>query len=339
MILRIDEPVTLSMESLELEYSMEQLHFEVMKEMVIANHRQYMNFDNNAIVTESVTSVFEKMAKYFKELIKKIKEFFAKVMMYINAYLQELDKFCTTYKDQLLKLTPKFTFLGYKFTIDDNLPVMDEFQKIVTDYNVCLMDAKKLSVDEIKKQQLDYLKADNVNALRGKVLGKSSGVQEDDFNAEVLKTFRGGSIDTVEIEVDSTYISNIVSTAKNLVDQKKKCERDKVTLITLLNKTEAFFDKKVEVVYKDFSSTEISVSRISTSDNKLSVEDPEKIAYDETTTKALNTLVKFKYEQVKTISGMINTVMVERLNAYKANIKQNSQILRQALMHKSEGGN
>lgn len=338
MILRIDEPMTLTMESLEMNYSMEKLHFQVLKEMLIANHRQHMNYDNIDIAMEASVTVFNKMANYFKELIKKIKEFFSKVMMYVNAHLQDLDKFCNKYKDQLTKLNPKFSFNGYKFTIDDNLPVMDEFQKIVNDYNTCIMDVKSLSVEEIKKEQLEFLKSDNINALRGKVLGKNNPIQEDDFNEEVLKAFRGGSIDTEEIEINSSYISDIVSSSKSLVDHKNKCERDKAVLLTLLNKTEAFFDKKVEVIYKDLSTKQIQANRISIDDNKFSSE-AEKLNYSDESTKVLNALVKFKYEQVRTISGMINTVMVERLNAYKANIKQNGQILRQALMHKSEGGN
>lgn len=339
MVLKINEPMTLSMESLDMNYSMEKLHFEVMKEMVIANHRQYMNFGNTDIAIESSVSVFNKMGTYFKELIKKIKEFFSKVMMYVNAHLQDLDKFCKQYKDQLTKLNPKFTFDGYNFTIDDKLPVMDEFEKIVNDYNSCIMDVKSLSADEIKQQQVEFLKGENINALRGKVLGKNTPIQEDDFNEEVLKVFRGGSMDTQDIEVNSSYINNLVSSSKTLMEHKNKCEKDKALLLNLLNKTEAFFDKKVEVVYKDFSTKEIELNKISTNDKKFSTTDADNLKYDESSTKVLNALVKFKYEQVKVISGLINTVMVERLNAYKANIKQNGQILRQALMHKSEGGN
>lgn len=339
MILRIQEPLVESIDSLDMEYSMEELHFEVMKEMVIANHRQYMNYDNQAIVTEAVSSIFDKMANYFKELIKKIKEFFAKVMMYINAYLQDLDKFCNQYKDQLNKLNPKFTFMGYKYTIDDNLPVMDEFNKIVSDFNSCLMDVKSLTEEEIKKQHIDFLKTENLNSLRGKVLGKGTPIQEDDFTVEVIKTFKGGRTDSEEIEIDSSYIGTIVSTSKSLVDHKNKCEKDKVALITLLNKTQAFFEKKVDVVYKDLNNKEFRVNTISTNDNKFSLGDTQNINHTDAVSKALNNLVKFKYDQVKNISTMINTVMVERLNSYKANIKQNSQILRQALFNKSEGGN
>lgn len=334
MILKIEDPTLFTMETSSMELSLMETQFEVIKEMVIGDYQTRLNYDVDSIAMESTVSVFQRMGEFFKKMIEKIKEFFSTIMLHINSYLQELDRFCATYKDQLNKLDPEFTFMGYKYTIEDKVPDMSLFEKVVNDYNSSLSDVKSLKKDDIVKEHSQFLTTNNLNALRSQILGSNKLIVEEDFRDEIIKSFRNDSEDAVELEINQSFIRDIVSTSKQLVGDKNKCIRDKDKLITLLNKTENFFSRKIELVYRDVKYTEIKMNRVSIDDNKFSLSDEMRM--DENQKDVLNALIKYKYDQARLLSTMINTVMLEKVNAYKDHIKQNSQILRKALSSPSK---
>ena len=303
------------------------MHYYIVKEDMKLSHLCVITGDED-IAMDGFRDIVVKMANFFKEMIKKIKEFFRKIFMFVDSYFMELDKFTTKYKKELDSVKEvDFSIQGYKYTLHD-APDMTPFQTIVSDYNSGLSGASKMKVDDIKKEQVEYLKASNMDKIRARIMGASNPVTDEDFTEEVRKFYRNGESDKVEIKVDMNMFRDIVSGAKELTTGKKEAIKTRDELINLLTKTENFFDKKVSVVYRG-DSKKVPVTRISVDDNKFKEGDTEYVS--ESNMKSVEQFIRFKYNQTQAVSSIVTTVACERANAYKDNVKFHMEIIRRCL--------
>lgn len=314
-------------------YCLESMHFATIQDSMRIRYL-YETTGDLAILTEGFSDIVSSMGKFFKTMIEKIKEFFKKVLMKISSYFMDIDKFCAKYKTELDKITNvDFDIRGFEFTLHDE-PNMEPFHKIVDDYNAGLSDAVKMKVSDIVKEQNAYLATDNLNRLRGVILGNNSPIMEEDFLEEIRKYYRKGEIDTVEVHVDTTMFRDIVRGSSALMKEKKEAERTRDTLISLLQKTENFFNKKVPTVYDSKGNRSVELRSLSIDNNKVSVSGNE-LKTISGTTESIDRFVRFKYNQVKEISSMVNLVATERVNAYKDKVKMHREIIQKALFDKS----
>ena len=282
------------------------------------------------IVMESVSDMFKTIAEGFNKFIKKVKEFFKKILLYITSAYQDLDKVAAQVKDVIKDKDIDFTVNGFKFTVmDKSGPNTTEFRNIVNSYNEDMQDLSKLKESTINKEILEWLDENNLDKLRGQVLGTNDKISQDDFLDEVRSYYRNSELSTNTIKVTKNMVQDIINHAKKLEDVKKSSIKDRDTLIELLTKTESFFGRTIYSYYKG-STRQVNVNKISIDNDKFSKED-NNVNVDDNLTKLITVYASYKAKQVNRIAGMINLVACERVNALRDQIKQEREILRKCL--------
>ena len=283
------------------------------------------------IVMEGALDIFKSIANGIKNFIEKVKAFFKKILLYITSATEDLDKLAKEVKPIVKDMDDiDFTIDGYHFTvIDKSGPNMTEFQRIVSEYNTDMDDISKLKEGEIKNKVTEWMSDKNLDKLRGIVLGTGDSIPEDEYLDTIREYYRNGESDTDSIKVDKTMVNSIMDHAKKLEDVKKSSIKDRDTLITLLSKTQAFFERTLPTMYKG-NNLQVNVSKVDTTNNKFSKTDNYVNAGD-ATIKLVSTYATLKSRQVNKIASMINLVACERVNALRDQIKQERTILRKCL--------
>ena len=315
-------------------YDMDKLHYDIVKEDVIRSHYYNMT-ENTQILMEGFSDILSKMGDYFKQLIEKIKAFFKKVLMYVDSCFMDLDKFIKKYKKELDDISGlDFEIEGYDFTFH-NPPDMTEFESIVNDYNSQLSEIEKINKTEISNEQKKFLDDDHLCKLRGEILGSNKVIHEDDFQETVRKYYRNGEEDTHNIKIKDSDFKKLLQDIPDMKKGKDEAEKTRDKLIILLDKTQKFFNTKATVMYKN-NVKSISTKRIDVSDNEFKSGDDDYVKYSESSVQKLEVFLKFKYNQVNKIAGMINLVASERANAYKDQLKQARIIIKEAINYKPD---
>lgn len=282
------------------------------------------------IVMEGVNDMFKAIANDIKKFIEKVKEFFKKILLYITSATEDLDKLANEVEPVLKDKKINYEINGFTFTVVDKpAPDMREFNRIVDDYNSDMAELTKLKEAEIKKQIFNWLDESHLDKLRGEILGSGGSIDADDYLDEIRKFYRNGEISTDKIKVTNSMVNQIISHAKKLEEVKRSSIKDRDNLISLLTKTEAFFNTALPTVFKG-AQRQVNVAKIDTSDNKFSKEDNYRTA-DDSVMRMLSTYASAKSKQVNKVASMINLVACERVNALKDQISQERKILRSCL--------
>jgi hypothetical protein len=318
-------------EALSTIYSVQESDTETFKSFIYTGYLMESGASSD-IVMESVGDIFKSIADGIKKFIERIKEFFKKIMLYINSATADLDKVSDEVKKVIKDKTIDFTIDGYTFTVlEKSGPDMAEFQRIVSEYNSDMEDIAKLKDAELKKAITEWMSDTNLEKLRGDVLGTKNAIVEDEFLDTVREYYRNGEKDTASIKVDNSYVNGIIAHAKRLEETKKSAIKDRDNLITLLSKTEAFFNKTLPTMYRG-NQLKANTAKIDTTDNKFSKTDNYQNVTDPVM-KTLSSYATFKSRQVNKIASMINLVACERVNALRDQIKQERTILRKCLFN------
>lgn len=306
--------------------------YNIQDSMIRLNHT-YNKTNNLEILTEGFNDIIENIVKFFKSLLTKFKEFFKNIAMYMNSHIMELGKFVDKYKDKLNTLDVSFTIRGYKFTIpESNCPNLDPYQNMVSDYNSSISDVKSLKKDEISKEKNEFLSDNNLDKLRGKILDVNKAIPEDEFTKEIRAYFRDNSEEEIDLNITKSTISSIISSSKDLTKAKDQALKSQVQIESLLNKTIAFFDKKITTTYKGDNKVMYTKS-INTSDNKFSTEDNQDQGHTDSVEKNVNELLSLKYNQSKQIATITTTIATEKTKALNDNIALFRKILREAIFN------
>lgn len=310
-------------------YDLNKLNFNIVKESMRAEHAYRMIGDPD-ILTEGFADILSKMGEFFKNMVKHIKEFFRKIFMFIDSQFMEIDKFTKKYKKELDKVKGiKFTIQGYKFTLHDK-PDITPFKELVDTYNASIADAKSLKMNDIKLEESEKLSNDNLEKIRGIVLGNNKRFKEDDFSEEVRKYYRDGNDETIEIEVNDSLFRQTINSVEDLVKRKKDAEKYRDQLIFSLTKAEQFFDKKASAIFVN-DQKKVVTNKLNYDNDNNSVSRGEDVYTDygssDSTINTLNRFIKYKYNYTRTLAGIINIVTNEYCNAYKDNVKMARQII------------
>ena len=316
-------------EALSTIYGTQESDIETFKAFMYEGYLMESGADSD-IVMEGALDIFKTIADGIKKFIERVKEFFKKILTYLNAGTEDLDKLAAKVKEHIKDKDVDFTIDGYKFTVVDKKgPDTSEFQKIVAEYNEDMANLKELKDAEVKNRLTDWLSESKLDKLRGTVLGTGNSIDESDYLDTIRKYYRNDEESTSEIKVDKNYVNGIIDGSKKLEEVKKSAIKDRDTLVTLLSKTEAFFDKSLPMIYKG-NDLQANVAKISTTDNKFSKENNYQSIGD-AQSKILTTYAAIKSRQVNKIAGMINLVASERVNALKDQIKQERTVLKRCL--------
>lgn len=312
-------------------YCLERMNFDIVKDGVRYQHMVAVG-ESQEILLEAFADIITKMGEMFKKMIASIREFFKKLFMFIASCFMDIDKFVKKYKNELGKIDKvEFSVYGYNFTHLDEEPDLSEFKSVVDGYNDFIADAKKYKKADIQKMQKEYLSTENLDKLRGKLLGVDK-MEEDDFASEVRKHYRDGEEDTISIEIDMSKFREFVNGTEKLVKDKKKAEKLRDDTIHMLNKALKFFDTKVGIMYKDKNKV-LPADKLDVDMDKkiVSVNSDDRQYISEGNREVFDTMVKFKYNQTRQLAGMVNIVVREYANAYKDKVKMTREVIRKAL--------
>lgn len=255
---RINNVLTPSQSVTELSYMEETLNFlsEYKKEVRNCKYKFYNSISESAsqeVLTESFSDLFES----FKKMIKKFLEFIKSLFNRFIASLHKLvgsDKYITKHKDKFkdFKSDYEFDIEGYTYTFDSNVPLIEVQAKFDKDF-VCLdfTDSSKFGSTANDKQNAllnfitskydDYTdNAENdLSEFRGKVLGKTTSIDADEYAEELFKVFR----DDTDIKDTITVTYSVVSEALIRFKNYKETEKE-------IKKTKDKIDREYEQVKK-----------------------------------------------------------------------------------------
>lgn len=314
-------------------YTLEQIHYSLLKDNFRIKHMEAMN-ESYDIILEAMSDMFSNMGKFFKKMVDAIKEFFKKIFMYISSYFMDIDKFVKTYKDKLSQINDvKFTINGFKFNLETK-PDLTEFNNIVDSYNAGLSDIPKMKRDDILKEQKAYMDTNHLNALRTQVLGTDGGNMNEDDLAEIARKFyRNGETDPIELTIDTARFKQALTDAEKLSKGKKDAEKLRDKTISMFNKAEKFFSTDVNVIYKngDKTITNDKVSAdVSKGEFKVSGLD-DRVYNSHGSATTASTFIRFKYNQTHELAIISNIVVREYANAYKDAVKMTREIIRRGV--------
>lgn len=310
---------------------LDDLYFNIIKEDIQAHHAYRMIGDSD-ILLESASSIASSIKKFFSKLIEKIKEFFRKAFMKVNAHFMDIDKFVTKYEKELDNIKDvNFNIVGYKFTLGDP-PSTEPFKRIVDTYNGDISKIKGIkNKNEIKKKSNEDLSDDNIRKIKLEVLGTGAKITDfDDYLVECRKHYRNGETDTTSIEVDTAMFRQTVSGVSELVKKKKEAEKLRDDVISLLRKTESFFEKKIATLYID-GNKKFDVKTLDISNNKLKTETKYEDFSSSTQEEILDAYMGYKAKYLKQVSSIITIAMTEYVNAYKDQVKLSREIIIKSL--------
>lgn len=298
---------------------------------VLMEHAYRISGDSD-ILMEGFADICHSIADWFKKLANAIKEFFLKFIKIFTDFSLSLKDYVTKNKDALLATKINTTVNGYEFSVLDSPdPDMSEFDKLLASYNDMLGRIDSLETSEIRKQSSDFLATLNMDHLRGKVLGSKNAIQSDKFLDEVRKFYRSGQESTSSIKVDASYIREIVSHADSLVNAKEKAIKDRDRILKLLKAAESFFNSRVTVGYTG-NTPNIKTRTVSSnsSSDKFQSDEGETLNHAQYY-KKYSTLMTSKYNEIRELAKIINTVVTERANAFRDQVKQERKLVAMAM--------
>lgn len=316
---------------LDISYVMEDSFFDVNRNHMIALHTGLK--DNNVdILEEGFKDFIDGAVTFFKKLIDKVKEFMKKVFMYINAYIGDFERFLKRHSKALLEKYPDFSINGYKFTINDSVPNTHVIQDMLSEYNSEINNITNMTKADITKKRGQYMAPGNLDKMRAKVLGQSTGISKDDYSAECKKLFRNGETEATSIQVNHDMLSEIVNGYESMKKSYTAAKKEKDKLIALLESIKGFFQKGASLQYIDGKQV-IRTDNISVNgkNNGINRDSMTKSEYKTDTMVLYNTYFNFRFAYSKEISTMCVNAMTERVNALKEQLAQSKTIVRRSL--------
>ena len=235
---------------------------------------QYEMYGDTEVMMEGVRDIFSNMAAAIRKLIDAITGFFTKFLRIFQAHSMDHAKFCDKWGDDIIEAAANiaddknddviFRRQGYDFKVMERPdPNMKSFDKVIDDYKWALMAmlpmasadnmgdaAATKGIADYKADTNEFLSDTHLDQIRGEVLGTNKSIQADDFN-DAIHEFYYGSKEPLMIPVTEALVRKIVDRADDLKKMQNRISSNKMKIITLLKKAEAFFSKKAELAYEN----------------------------------------------------------------------------------------
>lgn len=237
-------------------------------------YRSVLESDGDPIVIqESFADFFSKFKAVIKKFLTFIQSLFQRFITNLNSMVKSQSYLLKHKKDfDRFNSDDNFDIDGYEYTFNTNVPIIDlpiDFSSNligitgITDTvaysdNTVFGDMSKVSVDskvtdKIKasisnthaavKTQLD---GSFYDTQRGKVLGLSTNITDDEYSDECWKIYRNGENSTVYVTVNRAYITDALKRIENY----KKFIKDVESTRNKIDKKYHDLEKQVEKMVK-----------------------------------------------------------------------------------------
>lgn len=303
-------------------------YFDIMREQLVTLHYGGVDY-NEEILTEGFKDFTQSIGNWFAKVIEKFKELVSKAVMYISAYLGNMDKFVKKYRTVILNADPSFSIKGYVFSFpeDDSMAPIEE---LLSEFNAISKDPSKITRDQITQMRIEKLSHENLNRLRGRYLNLDRPVTQEEYLTELKRKFRSGQEEPVDIEVTKSVLGQAVEDITWASKELKEVNKHKRKMIIYLETLKESFKKGARIQYQG-------------GDKVIAIKQYDK---DKTTNNlhphkaGLEGLMKayhsFMFDYARTNVNMYLPVINERINALKACLKQSQEIIRKALPYKEQ---
>ena len=184
---------------------------------------QYVVLESFSDFFSKINDIINKFIQFIKSLVTRFITHIQKLIKsdkYINSHKKEFDKF---------KDTDKFTMNGYTYTFDPNIPAAAASVNFNKDLFEDLYNSSKdfdFSVEGINAAIANMNNSEVYDEFRGKVLQRDSDISIGEWDTELFKVFRNDSLDTSEIEVNSTLVHKTLNRFAAFNSYKKQVEAD-----------------------------------------------------------------------------------------------------------------
>lgn len=289
--------------------------------------------DNNPdILIEGFKDFVNNVKELIQKFINYIKTAISKFFMHITSLTKGFKKFIDDNKEAVLKKDISFEFAGFQYTIDEGVPNIKPIEDLIDEYNKLVIDIKSKRVDDIKEEEAKFYS--KLPDIRNKVLDLQKislldkHVEDYEFNDICVKRFRNGFSVPTAINVDNTYIQNIIRDYDRLEKSLSSTKKSYEKVMAQLNNLKSFFEKRVIRLY-DEKNMKMKIQPLS--NTSFSPEEGDYLDYDTDAYAVLNAFMDLAFKQVKVIGSLITTAFYEKINAINANIKQYTEIFKHAV--------
>lgn len=309
----------------------EQSYLNIIRENMMALHYGLKD-ESIEILQEGIGDFFKSIGDFFARMIEKFKEMMKRLFMVINAYMGSFDKFLTKYADELKKLDPDFEIKGFDFSFNGDIPKIDRIHAIIHEFNTDISELGSMSKADVMKEREEFTSESYNNKVRAEVLGSTSSINSENFQAEARKKFRSGTDDEIDIKVNKGVLENTISGYSELKKTYKECTSQRDKIILLLESMRTFFGRGSSVAHSEGEKV-IQSHTISVSDSGSSINKDEPVHAKDTSDNLakINLFYSYKLTQAKELGGITIIAFTEKVNAFKQAIKQSENIIRRSI--------
>ncbi len=313
---------------------MENDFYGIVENQMYATYIYNMDGDES-ILTEGLKDSLNSFVEFLKKICKKFKEFVAKVFMYIKSYIGNFDKFIEKYSDKLSMAEPDFKIEGFEYTFSNNKPDLKPLTEIVNNYNTEIGEIQDLTNEDIINKKHYYFNIEDLDIVRGKVLGNNNATSSEEFEKIAFAEFRNGDNEKKEIAVNRAVLNKVLSSYKETKKSLKDAIAEKDKTVLLINSMENFFRKSVAVNYSgNTKRVKVNTISVNSKGNGIQTNGTEHHRFDATTVDKYNTYFNYKFSQSKEIGGICITAVTAKIDAIKEAVKFYESIVRKSLFSK-----
>lgn len=272
----------------------------------------------------------------FSDVLSKIKEIIKKILAYIESIIKRFitqlakfvksDSYLNKMKNQISKF-PKdehFYVTGYKYTINDNIPIVDVVGLDLSE----LEDAVKGNKDATTKladiaQVISKISdTRRMDEIRGEILNVDYGIPETNFNNEIFSIFRDGKSEESDIKIDKEYVNTALKYFDGYSDAIKSLKR-------IQNNIKSKY-KTIETKIENIIGSDMTSDGGSKYANEINSGRYGSNAINDLKT-SLDKLLTEQVAQVQRISNHHTQAIAAKIDAYNALAVQDKGVLYKAL--------
>ena len=310
--------------------------FAIDNSIIVASHSSLME-NSSEILLEGLKDMKESVVNFFKNLYKKIKEMTTKLLMHYRAYIGSFEKFIDKYKTVLSTRNPDFYVTGFVYSFSESVPSTSAVDDIISSYNSEVNTIEALSNEQLLEMRERIANQDRYDKIRGQVLGSSTPISSEDYDAEVFKQYRSDAEEAQEIQVNRNILVAAMQDFKGIKDSQKKVQRDHDQLLLTINSLIKFFEK-MPITHVSGSNKEIHLHRIERSKTNTSIRKVEHTPVEtkDGINKKLMMYFNMKWAESRELSPIITKAVLGKSNALKENMALCKTIIRKAISAKGD---
>lgn len=333
-------------ETLDMTLRFNEEWFNLRRKMMNLEHQALMT-ENTVLLNEGAKDFFVKIKDFFVKLWNGIKRLWTRFVVAIQKCFLSDKEFADKFRDKLRKidLTDE-TYVGYTYTISSDIPSINpDTDFIINDKYLGngFGEINNINIHDVKLHYNDTTHDEaHYDSIRGRVLGKQR-VSADDFQDELLKTFRNEEDGMDTIAINSAVVESMLNVLTSTKDEIKKCEKMQRDIDKFYDSVIIYFNSMSSLSSSNGThSVNIKHYDNSPSSYKFKSSGSHRTVTSATREKnddlyaAVQEIARIKSEEARRISFIYNSAFSTKLDAIKERRKDFRKVLSSLLSKKKK---